>query len=70
MPGTSADVTIWDQRGPSRMQGQFFDYEVGNHDGAYKGYSDCNYIVAWGGMGWVSLQCARSAHAVQNLCQG
>ena len=45
MPGTSADVTIWDQRGPLRMQGQFFDYEVGNHDGAYKGYSDCNCIV-------------------------
>ena len=29
MPGKSADVTIWDQRGPSRMHGQFFDYEVG-----------------------------------------
>ena len=23
----------------------FFDYEVGNHDGAYKGYSGCNCIV-------------------------
>ena len=45
MPGKSADVTIWDQRGPSRMHGQFFDYEVGNHDGAYKGYSGCNCIV-------------------------
>ena len=45
MPGKSADVTIWDQRGPSRMHGQFFDYEVGNHDGAYKGHSGCNCIV-------------------------
>ena len=28
-PGTSADVTIWDQRGPLRTHGQFFDYEAG-----------------------------------------
>ena len=37
MPGTSADVMIWDQRGPSRTHGQFFDFEIGAHDGAYKG---------------------------------
>ena len=37
MPGTSADVMIWDQRGPSRTHGQFFNFEIGAHDGAYKG---------------------------------
>ena len=36
-PGTSADVVIWDGYGPSRTQGDFFDFEVGGHDGAYKG---------------------------------
>ena len=36
-PGTSADVLIWDGYGPSRTQGDFFDFEVGGHDGAYKG---------------------------------
>ena len=36
-PGTSADVLIWDGYGPSRTKGEFFDYEVGGHDGAYKG---------------------------------
>ena len=28
---------IWDQHGPSRTHGQFFNFEVGAHDGAYKG---------------------------------
>ena len=37
MSGTSGDVMIWDQRGPSRTHGQFFDFEIGAHDGAYKG---------------------------------
>ena len=37
MQGPAADVTIWDQRGPSRTHDQFFHYEVGTHDGAYKG---------------------------------
>ena len=37
MPETSADVMIWDQCGPSRTHGQFFDFEIGAHDGAYKG---------------------------------
>ena len=36
-PGTSADVLIWDGYGPSRTRGDFFDFEVGGHDGAYKG---------------------------------
>ena len=36
-PGTSADVLIWDGNGPSRTRGDFFDFEVGGHDGAYKG---------------------------------
>ena len=36
-PGTSADVLIWDGYGLSRMRGDFFDLEVGGHDGAYKG---------------------------------
>ena len=37
MPGTTADVIIWDARGPSRCHGQFFDFDMGAHDGAYKG---------------------------------
>ena len=37
MPGTTADLMIWDARGPSRSHGQFFDFELGAHDGAYKG---------------------------------
>ena len=32
-PGTSADVLIWIGYG----MGDFFDFEVGGHDGAYKG---------------------------------
>ena len=36
-PGTSADVLIWDWYGPSCTRGDFFDFEVGGHDGAYKG---------------------------------
>ena len=36
-PGTSADALIWDGYGPSRTRGDFFDFEVGGHDGAYKG---------------------------------
>ena len=32
-PGTSADVLIWEGYGSSR--GDFFDFEVGGHDGAY-----------------------------------
>ena len=34
---TSADVLIWDGYGPSRTRGDFFDSEVGCHDGTYKG---------------------------------
>ena len=34
MLGTSADVMIWDQHGSSRTHGQFFDFEIGAHDGA------------------------------------
>ena len=36
-PWTSADVLIWDGCGPSRTRGDFCDFEVGGHDGAYKG---------------------------------
>ena len=36
-PGTSADVLIWDGYGPSRTRGDFFDFEGGGYDGAYKG---------------------------------
>ena len=36
-PGTSVDVLIWDGYGPSRTRGDFLDFEVGGHDGAYKG---------------------------------
>ena len=35
--GTSADVLIWDGHGPSCTRGDFFDFEIGGHDGAYKG---------------------------------
>ena len=34
---TSADVLIWDGYGPSRARGDFFDFEVGGHEGACKG---------------------------------
>ena len=37
MSGTPADVIVWDQCGPSRTHGRFFDFEVGAHDGTYKG---------------------------------
>ena len=30
-------MLIWDGYGPSRTRGDFFDFEVGGHDGAYKG---------------------------------
>ena len=52
-PGTSADVLIWDGSGPSRTRGDFFDFEVGGHDGAYKGGAlsalreQCNYLGVW-----------------------
>ena len=36
-PGTSADVLIWDGYGPSCTRRDFFDFEVGGHDGAYEG---------------------------------
>ena len=36
-PGTAADVLICDGYGPSRTRGDFFDFEVGGHDGAHKG---------------------------------
>ena len=36
-PGTSTDVLIWDGCGPSGTRGNFFDFEVGGHDGACKG---------------------------------
>ena len=42
VPGTLADVMIWDQRGPLRTHRQFFNFEIGAHDGAYKG---CLHIV-------------------------
>ena len=37
MLGTTTDVMISDARGPSRTHGQFFDFEIGPHDGTYKG---------------------------------
>ena len=37
LPGTSADVKIWDKYGPQRTKGCFMEFEVGAHDGAYKG---------------------------------
>ena len=37
MPDTTVDILIWDARGPSRSHGQFLDFEMGAHDGAYKG---------------------------------
>ena len=36
-PRASADVLIWDGYGPSRTRGDFIDFEVGGHDGAYNG---------------------------------
>ena len=36
-PGTTPDVLIWEREGSQRQLGDFFDFEVGLHDGAYKG---------------------------------
>ena len=36
-PGTTPDVLIWDREEPHRQLGDFFGFEVGLHDGAYKG---------------------------------
>ena len=35
--GASVDVLIWDGYGPSPTRGDFFNFEVGAHDCAYKG---------------------------------
>ena len=37
LPGTSADVKAWDKYGPQRTKGYCMEFEVGIHDGAYKG---------------------------------
>ena len=34
---TTADVMVWDARGPSCTRGQFLEFEIGAHDGAHKG---------------------------------
>ena len=36
-PRDISNVLIWDGYGPSGTRGDFFDFEVGGHDGAYKG---------------------------------
>ena len=41
-PRTSADILIWDGYGPSCTRGDFFGFEVGSHDGAYKG---CVHVI-------------------------
>ena len=46
-PGTSANVLICDGYGPSRTRGDFFDFEVGGHDGAYR--DRLHVIVSFGG---------------------
>ena len=35
--GTSDDVLIWDGYGACCTRGDLFDFEVGGHDGVYKG---------------------------------
>ena len=37
LPGTRADVKIWDMYEPQCTKGCFMKFEVGIHDGAYKG---------------------------------
>ena len=37
LPGTSANVKMWDRLGPQRTKGCSMEFEVGVHDGAYKG---------------------------------
>ena len=58
MPGTSADVMIWvwsfantHQCGPSRIHRRFFDFEIGAHDGTYKGRT--HTVVPY--IGWKTL---------------
>ena len=59
-PGTTPDVIIWDKEGPQRSRGQFFYFELGNHDGAYKGrnFSAVPYIgrtkLSWADWWWDS----------------
>ena len=36
-PGTTPDGLIWDAQGPQRSAGDFVNFEVGIHDGAFKG---------------------------------
>ena len=36
LPGTSADVKIWDKYGPQCTKECFMEFEVGIHDGACK----------------------------------
>ena len=36
-PGTTPDILIWDAQGPQRSAGDFVNFEVGIHDGAFKG---------------------------------
>ena len=61
-PGTSADVLIWDGYGPSRKRGEFFDFEVGGHDGAYKGR--LHVIAPFIGRGGLSVrqECYNTVH--------
>ena len=46
-------IFFWDGYGPSHTRGHFFDFEVGGHDGAYKGgtlsavRAQCNYLGVW-----------------------
>ena len=73
MPGTSADVMIWDQRAPLRTHGQFFDFEIGAHDGVYKGIMMpmASIVQGWStslhGCGNGGLS-AMSRHALQRSC--
>ena len=42
LPGTIANVKIWDKYGPQRTKSCFLEFEVGIHDGANKGRLHCH----------------------------
>ena len=67
-PGTSADVLIWDGYGPSRTQGDFFDFQVGGHDGAYKG--PIHVIVPFIGRKNGTLTARQQCYNVTMRCTG
>ena len=65
-PGTFADVLIWDGNGSSCTRSDFFDFEVGGHDGAYKG--KIHVIVPFIGRKNGTLMCMGGIGHTLSIC--